>query len=535
MRRASRFLFSLLTVWSAVCFAVAALVVAGHPAWADSPANPCPSSSLLGSQLSPAMPTSFTGLARSQTGANCLAWQEFIALNWLADSANPGQPDPAASAADFGTPGEQRPSVWESYLDVGTVFNHALLPMEQGDQASVQQAARSFWNRPRNPLKPLVQLSHLGDISLQLTNYQQAEGGWLTDQRSNLTYYEIRLNQDEYEFITTNIFDGQDLTTYAGQLACATQPGVNGRGGFNLPAGNNAGNQDTDCRGIAASYGQNIGSIELKASWIPLPDDGSLNERYKIAKAEVVAPDGGKKVVTVGLVGLHVIHKLPGAPQFTWATFEQIDNSPDDNFGKPAAPILPLNPNQKPRSGFAFFNPDCSAADDRPGSCLPNHKPDPPCSANATSGADCALYTTPIQVTRMVPVDGVANAVTAYAWSLMPADSVFNYYRLIDVQWPNQPMAVKPGTTADHMPGGDITPSTQTRVVANTTMETYVQDRLACMSCHQSAPIASPEQQARLLRNGVRKRIVSIAQAPSPQSSLPAADYSFIFAGHAVS
>lgn len=534
MRRVSCFLFSLLALWAAVGLAVAPLPAFEHPAWAASPPNPCVLSGLPGSQLSPVIPTSFTGLAKSQIGANCLAWQEFIALNWPADPMKPGEPDPGASAADFGSPGELRPTVWESYLDVATVFNHSLLAIEPADQGSLQRAARRFWNRPRNAVKPLNQLSHLGDIALQLTNYQQAKGGWLTDQRSNLTYYEIRLNQDEYEFITTNVFDGQDLTTFAGQKACATQPGLNGRGGFNLPAGNHAGNQDTDCRGNAASYGQNLGSIELKASWIPLPEDGSLNERYKIARAEVVDPEGNKQVVTVGLVGLHIIHKLPGAPQFTWATFEQIDNSPDDQNGLPTAPVLPPNPNQKPRSGYAFFNPACSASADRPERCLPNRSPGLPCSAKTRAGSECSDYSEPIQVTRMVPVGSDANSVTAYAWSLMPADSVFNYYRLIDVQWPNQPTAVKPGTLTANMPGGDITPSPQSRIVANTTMETYVQTTAACMSCHQAAPIAQPQQQARLLQNGVRKRIVSITQVPTLQSPVPAADYSFIFAAHTV-
>jgi hypothetical protein len=63
-------------------------------------------------------------------------------------------------------------------------------------------------------------------------------------------------------------------------------------------------------------------------------------------------PNGNTTQATVGLVGLHIIHKYPGAAQFVWATFEQIDNSPDDNNGGTATwPALPPNPNQKPSPG----------------------------------------------------------------------------------------------------------------------------------------------------------------------------------------
>lgn len=278
-----------------------------------------------------------------------------------------------------------------------------------------------------------------------------------------------------------------------------------------------------------ATYGQNVGSIEIKASWIQLPEDGSLNERFKIAQAEVVDPYGNKKASVVGLVSLHIVHKLPGALQFAWATFEQIDNSPDDNNGRPSGPVLPPNGNQKPRSGFAFSNPACTSSGDPDDRCLPNQYPGRPCAVNATDSSDCTPYTQPIQVTRMVRVGADANNVTAYAWSLMPEDSVFRYCRLIDVQCPNQPTTVRPGTTSLMMPGGDITPAPQTRIVANTTMETYQQQQASCMSCHQVAPIAQRRQQVSLLLNGVRKRTVVIPQSAATQPAVPATDYSFIF------
>ena len=59
-----------------------------------------------------------------------------------------------------------------------------------------------------------------------------------------------------------------------------------------------------------------------------LPSDGSLNRRYKAAVAVLHEPDGSTREATVGLIGLHIIHKMPNGAQLVWATFEQADNDP---------------------------------------------------------------------------------------------------------------------------------------------------------------------------------------------------------------
>ena len=492
--------------------------------------NPCTGLGIQSVSLTPVMPTAFSSLAKSQVGANCLAWQEFIDLNWQADPTQPGVADPKVPGTAFGEPGNVNPTVWESYLEATDVFRSAILNSDLIGRNNIKSTAQMIWRQPRPPLKTLSRLSKLGDTSIQLSSVTQADGGWLTSQSGVLAFYEIKINQDEYEFITTNVDSkGNNLTTFAGQAACASRPGIKGRGGFNLPAGNNSGNQDTDCQGNNAKYGQNVGSIEVKASWVVLPADGSLNYRYKISQAEINDPSGKKINATVGLAGLHIIHKVPGAPQFVWATFEQIDNSPDDNHGHPAPPVLPTNTNQKQSSGYSFFNTACTISIDPVYQCIPNTQPGPPCPANGPVPAGCTPYSAPLQVTRLTPVQDEANIVTAYAWSLMPKDSVFNYYRLIDVQWPNAPSPVAPGTTTNKMPAGDITPSPNTRFVANTTMETFVQTKQSCMSCHQFAPIAQAQQQSKALRGGLPTRKITLSLDPRAGNSLPASDYSFIF------
>lgn len=431
--------------------------------------NVCTGLGITPVTLQATIPMDFVSLAHNQTGADCFAWQQFIYLNWAADPNNPGVPDPAAPPSQFGAPG-QSTTVWESFLSAEVVF-----------------AGGASWGQTRPKVMALT------TTSLPLKSISQAGNGkWLTNQRGGLTYYDVRMNQDEFEFITTNVYD---LTTAAGQAACV-QSGSNGKGGLNLPAG--GGNArtpmpDFDCNGAAAAYGQNIGSIEIKAAWTPLPADGSLDYRYKTAVALVTDPSGTQTQVTVGLVGLHIIRKVPGAPQFMWSSFEHIDNNPDNNAGNPSGPNLPPNPNQLPRLGFTYFNPNCSVATDPYFKCVPNALPGTPCSVG-NSPPGCVPYSAPMQITRMTPVDTIANQVTAWAWSLFPADSVFNYYRLVDVQWPNQPTGIPPGATTP-LSTGDITPRDATRIMANTTLETYLQSSFSCMDCHQAAPIKSPPSQ----------------------------------------
>jgi hypothetical protein len=131
-----------------------------------------------------------------------------------------------------------------------------------------------------------------------------------------------------------------------------------------------------------------------------------------------------------------------------------------------------------------------------------------------------------MQITRLNPVDSAANSVTAWYWSLVPAKSVFNYYRLVNVQWPQT--AGNPQAPGQKVPLGQGNPMPvggsggAKTIVANTTLESYVQSSASCMDCHTYAPIATP----RLLQaqpDGLR-RITRNAAAPAYAS-----DYSFIF------
>jgi hypothetical protein len=487
-------------------------VAAAAPAAAAQP-SPCVGLGVPSIVQQPVLTASFTS-AGNQIGADCMAWQSFIALNWRANPAAPGQPDTTVAWTAFGDPADSAAKVWESYWEPAVVFSRPA-------------ATKLLWSSPRPAGHRLVRISKLDATDLRLIGFAQAgDNKWLTAQNGDITYYEVRINQDEFEFITTNVFSGKDLTTFAGQDSCAAAPGQNGAGGFNLPMGGGtaAAPKDYDCNGNPHLYGTNVGAIEVKASWRVLPTDGSLNGRYLTAQAQLVDPYGKVSNATVGLVGMHIIRRVQGAAQFVWATFEQIDNSPDQ--GSTAMgytnPTFPANPNQKPRpGGWSYYNPGCTPATDTVYGCQHNQLPDSACAVGQTSG--CDPYSAPMQVTRITPVNQNANNVTGYVWSLLSASSVFNYYRLINVQWPQNSTLIAPQATVP-LTTGDITPSA---FMANTTLETFLQNSSTnnCMSCHQYASIAVPSQQKLALIAGRRLRRVQVQSS----STTPASSYSFIF------
>ena len=458
----------------------------------------------------------------SQADIDCFAWQAFLALNWTADPNNPGYPDKSVTASAFGTPGDTKPAVWETYAEATAVFGKSL----------------GAWTTKRPAMLTLSRLSKFGP--LDLSDIVQAGKGdhWVTNQRGDLTFYELLMNKDEYEFITKQ--PKFDLTTAAGQLACAQQPGKvisDGppsptppkgplRGGLVMPEGVANGWRDSDCEGNPRNFGDGVGAMEIKASWTPLPADHSLDYRYKTAQATIVDPVTKKtKSVTVGLVGLHIAWKRFGRHQWTWATFEQVDNTPDE--GGPngwTAPNLPANANRKPAPGFTYFNPKCDKNADKYYHCVHNAPPTP---CPPQPGGTCQPYNAPMQITRLRPVDATANQVNGYVWGLLPAKSVFNYYRLIDVQWPQKPQLLPPGQKTP-LPKGDQIPvggpNNPAQTVSNATLETFQQNKAACMDCHVFAPIASAKTLQATAPGGL-KRLTKADITAQPYAS----DYSFLF------
>src|SRR4051794_17276860 len=68
------------------------------------------------------------------------------------------------------------------------------------------------------------------------------------------------------------------------------------------------------------------GSITVKAAWREVRP-GENTDRYYQADALALVPSSGQcEKRSFVLIGLHIVHKTPGRPQWIWSTFEHIDN-----------------------------------------------------------------------------------------------------------------------------------------------------------------------------------------------------------------
>ncbi len=380
----------------------------------------------------------------NQTGNNCFAWSNFIALNWLASGPVSGHPDSSATAADFGEPGDFRPVVWESFMSIDEVFGTEPMAL----------AARGTNTKAMTHIKQVHKLSKIensfasidrkmlrakASLDDKMNEIFQAQGTWLTDQKGNVVWYEVRLNPTESDFIRKNrLYNYDSLQAYA-----AAQKGVW------LP------NE----------------SIEVKAAWklIDSSDLETAKPYYKISQAMVptlIGFDANKQPVLgdyqvqyLGLVGFHIIRKTPNTPQFTWMTFEHIHNAPTE--GAVDSTIA-----------YNFYNKASTAT--------PNQSPVP--------GKDDVH--TPVQVVRIA-----ANAISSDIKTLNDQihamihqsnpNSVWQYYQLINVQWTQSPVSDATNNKTVPLQMGGINPSN----IANATLETYAQTT-QCMSCHQYGGIS---------------------------------------------
>ncbi|MDH6252190.1 hypothetical protein M2347_001917 [Chryseobacterium sp. H1D6B] len=385
------------------------------------------------------LPADSTCAHSSQNVLNCFAWKNFLALNWRA-SDQQGRPDTTLAASDYGTPGDYSPTVWESFLSIDDVFAPKQpltwnLKSRNGYVKYVNEINKFKdinANIPKNNLKELVGNGNVNEI-------MQAKGAWLTDQSGNIVWYEVKINTTESNFIRQNkLYNSENLNAYAAKNQ-----------GVWLP----------------------MESMELKAAWRVIPDEqlDSLKDYYKISKAmvpEIKGFDANKNPIYgkyvpkyLGLVGLHIIRKTNQSPQFTWMTFEHVNNAPTDG--------QKIDPSVR----YCFYNPKSNE--------VPNQSPVP--------GKDS--LNKPVQVKRIAD-----NAISADIQKLNKqvqqmiragnSKSVWQYYQLVNVQWPENPIQDKNNVKKVPLVDGGITPKN----IANVTMETYIQER-HCIDCHKNAPV----------------------------------------------
>lgn len=354
---------------------------------------------------------------------NCYAWQLFISVNWTADLSSPGNPDESVPFTEFGSPGDIKPVVWETYKDAYDVFR-STPPDPWGDgQTETRTIAGQGATQPRK-----------GKFSTH-----QSDNTWLVDQNGNIVYYEITMNEDEFNYISKN-----ELYHQQGIFNAFKNPdGTENEQGINLPWGK-------------SEYGD-VGAIEIKASWMIVPSgqEEKYGKKYKLTVANVPAEAGSSETEkrTLAMIGLHIAKKTEMSPQWIWATFEHVDNAPE------LADIADNNL----KEWYNLYNP--ALGDPGP---APNYLSPP----NRMSDKDKQYDAT--QVVRYNPIRESATDVNNGVWAMIIEDnpkSVFQYYELVDVQWPRRPVDLTREGMNTQLAYGCPVPKFE----ANTTMETFVQ------------------------------------------------------------
>lgn len=343
-----------------------------------------------------ALPTAAPAPQAGFTEFSDYAWSLFVAVNWPARAGHRGYPD---CGRRLGAPG---PTVWESYRTVDQIFLAGAADPGPWNSGGMDSVLRFRAKAPRElPVEEAI---------------QQAVGGWVIDRRGNPTYYQVAINQTAYDYVRANQFYNADV--------------LNGASAIQFPDG----------------------ALEVKGAWrIVQPAEAG---RYHTMRARVMTfdgagqPTGQYRDATLGLTGLHVVYKAPGFPQWTWATFEHVDNAPTGTGDA--------------GNRWSYYTPHCTG---------------PYCTPNTSPTQTGIPFGVPNQIVRISPIRQEIAAANA-RWQGRVAGTPFRYYQLIAPQWPSDPD--NPG-----IPGGSPTPGT----VANAVMESYIQPVSSCMDCHSTARV----------------------------------------------
>lgn len=374
-----------------------------------------------------------------------LSWQTFIALNWPA--LDNGKPDTGVTIGQ-----QDAATVWESWKESYQIFRaKGQTPLPWDAPATLPEACKS--------LKPGRLLQQMGKVPDVLDEFiQPFESGPLVDQNGVYTRNEIVVNQSMFDGIVDN-----GLYSIEGQQK------------FFAANANN-----TVAFSCGSPQANQVGAVMVKASWKVLGPNENRGSFHTV-DALVYTPgnsDPGKGPIvkdacvaeSVGLVGLHIVHKTASAPQWVWSTFEHVNNVPE----KTTPPGERVGP-------YLFYNAASKSEINQP----------PPRPWNP------AVMATPSQIVREVPLTEATRQLNlTYQKLLRTANpqSVWANYQLISTQWPTD---APPGCKISAAnPLGSPAPS----FLANATLETYIQGTVpqassSCMACHGNAATHVTESQ----------------------------------------
>jgi hypothetical protein len=277
---------------------------------------------------------------------------------------------------------------------------------------------------------------------------------------------------------------------------------------------------------LVKKYGREHGSVsfpderalivELKSSWIELPDDKAYADyvsikadvpKFKRLSNEHWQQEGWRQGVKLAMVGMHVAFSVKGHPELIWATFEHVNNTPNAPYRYDA--VGGQQPRSKQRCGKWLFSSGPAEPDPNPGhkrKC--NGTNVQPCktpgqTVNAMGlcvdanhqrmyvdeGNVHALRNETIGPSDVLRINPWGNSISAPTFNtpiisinksirdrLTPGDVRKNYI-MVGAIWLSDPGGGSGGT---HCPTSSAQGS---KCVANSTMETFEQSS-NCLFCH---------------------------------------------------
>ncbi len=410
--------------------------------------------------ISPVVPSDiFTdGTAASQanlTQASAFAWQEFIALNWAADSSFR---DSANAALAFGADGGTIPLVWHTFRHKVEIF--------PGNDTTPHGFNSSLPDYGYNdPPQYLYNKGVTGtpDGSVNSCGTPSVKTPWINLDENN----EIGVTTMFTGITDTLAYPSPQILFLAkankAEYVYAAQTGWYDSTNSLKAAEKNtvayiAENGSTPTPGSSATMvSLPYGTIEIKTAWrrltTPEKNSGrfySTTVRYYKQNSPTSPPCYVDEVF--GMIALHIIHKTPTAPYFIYATFEQSDNildSAGNNVEDSNGNIIgnlnatPLSPNLTVTPATPTtqqkFSP--TTASTTPGNSLWYQNLIGDGLPTGTIRINKRLHAIPPEV---IAVNAAAHgAIAAYNQQNNITNSPWLYYKLINVQY--KPIQKTPG------------------------------------------------------------------------------------------
>jgi hypothetical protein len=465
-----------------------AMLAAGRPAAAHPSGDPACYVAPFSSLISPCVPHDVpAGSGATVAQLAFFAWQEFIALNWVAmdpastgirgRAATPTDPNSGFLGVEPDADGNYPLVVWQTYRHKNELFPADGKTDPTFDSPS---PSYSYASQPKpatgGPIPSFALFNNLDETSqIGLDNmyaYADSEvqppisGPGAGPATGTRFAYQAKVNRAVFDYANKQGFTNAGTPTQRyptlntalantqGNLAkvagACTTPLTNV---VQLPCG------DMNVDGDAGE-----GAIEIKSAWRKLTPTELTSGRFFTRKVIYYTGPQGSQVYhndVWGLVALHIIHKTKSFPSFVFASWEQVDNYDDTATGSE-------NPNPQT---LAFQNT---------GTNLGN-----------------------IPVRRANPIHSQVAATNANVHATFKAanpDTVWQYYELIGVQGTpvNYPPATDPDSLSYYYLANIVVETNQTlqnftggaptgvvkKFIPNVTTNGQTVSMGGCQSCH---------------------------------------------------